>query len=42
MDRRNFLAMGGVAAVTGAGITAAHDDGTPHIHLPGNLVVPTG
>ena len=42
MDRRKFLAMGGVAAVAGAGVTAAHEDGTNHIHLPGNLVVPTG
>ena len=42
MDRRNFLAMGGVAAVTGAGIAAAHDDGTSHEHLRGNLIVPTG
>src|SRR5687767_4420488 len=41
MDRRNFLAMGGVAAVAGAGISAAHDDGTTHDHLPGNLTVPT-
>ena len=30
MDRRNFLAMGGVAAVAGAGISAAHDDGAVH------------
>src|SRR6187549_3880623 len=42
MDRRKFLAMGGVAAVAGAGVTAAHEDGTNHIHLPGNLVVPGG
>ena len=31
MDRRNFLAMGGVAAVAGAGITAAHET---HAHIP--------
>ncbi len=42
MDRRNFLAMGGVAAVAGTGITAAHVDGTQHIHLQGGLTIPAG
>jgi aryl-alcohol dehydrogenase-like predicted oxidoreductase len=34
--------MGGVAAVTGAGISAGHADGTLHIHLPGGLTMPSG
>jgi aryl-alcohol dehydrogenase-like predicted oxidoreductase len=42
MDRRNFLAMGGVAAVAGTGIAAAHVDGTQHFHLPGGLILPAG
>jgi aryl-alcohol dehydrogenase-like predicted oxidoreductase len=42
MDRRKFLAMGGVAAVAGTGISAAHEDGSVHVHLPGGLTIPTG
>ncbi|HEV7607216.1 MAG TPA: aldo/keto reductase [Steroidobacteraceae bacterium] len=42
MDRRNFLAMGGVVAVAGARTASAHEDGTQHVHLQGGLVVPTG
>ena len=42
MDRRKFLAMGGVAAVAGADLAAAHEIGAAHVHLPGGLVVPTG
>ena len=42
MDRRKFLAMGGVAAVAGAGVAGAHEDAANHIHLSGNLVVPGG
>ncbi|MEO8063698.1 MAG: aldo/keto reductase [Pseudomonadota bacterium] len=42
MDRRSFLALGGVAAVTGATAAAGHDLGYPHEHLPDGTVVPTG
>jgi len=42
MDRRNFLAMGSVAAVAATAITSAHDDGTVHTHLASGLAVPTG
>jgi aryl-alcohol dehydrogenase-like predicted oxidoreductase len=42
MDRRNFLTLGGVAAVTGATAAGAHESGFGHEHLPGGLVVPTG
>ena len=30
MDRQNFLTMSGVAAVAGAAVSSAHDDGTVH------------
>ncbi|HLA72092.1 MAG TPA: aldo/keto reductase [Steroidobacteraceae bacterium] len=42
MDRRSFLAMGGVAAVSGATAAGAHETGFPHEHLPDGTVVPTG
>jgi aryl-alcohol dehydrogenase-like predicted oxidoreductase len=42
MDRRNFLALGGVAAVGGATLAGAHDTGFPHEHLPDGTIVPTG
>jgi aryl-alcohol dehydrogenase-like predicted oxidoreductase len=42
MDRRTFLAMGGVAAVAGATTTSAHETGYPHEHLPDGTEVPTG
>ncbi len=42
MDRRNFLALGGVAAVGGATLAAAHDAGYPHEHLPDGTIVPGG
>ncbi|MEO8019141.1 MAG: aldo/keto reductase [Pseudomonadota bacterium] len=41
MDRRNFLAMGGVAVVAGARASTAHEGGTQHDHLVGGLIVPT-
>jgi aryl-alcohol dehydrogenase-like predicted oxidoreductase len=41
MDRRNFLALGGVAAVGATGtFTAAHETGYPHEHLPDGTAVP--
>jgi aryl-alcohol dehydrogenase-like predicted oxidoreductase len=43
MDRRNFLAMSGVAAIGGAAsLGKAHETGYPHEHLPGGAEVPTG
>ena len=42
MDRRSFLAMGGVAAVTGATGAGGHETGYPHEHLADGTVVPTG
>jgi aryl-alcohol dehydrogenase-like predicted oxidoreductase len=42
MDRRNFLAMGSVAAVAGTAMSSAHDDGTIHTHLVSGQAVPTG
>jgi len=42
MDRRSFLAMGGVAAVTGATTAGGHETGFPHEHRPDGTVVPTG
>jgi len=44
MDRREFLAMSGVTAVSGAAATiaSAHPAEYPHQHLPNNIVVPTG
>lgn len=44
MDRRNFLAAGGAAAVGGVAATlgSAHETGYDHQHLPGGQVVPTG
>jgi aryl-alcohol dehydrogenase-like predicted oxidoreductase len=41
MDRRNFLAMGGIAAV-GSTIAGAHETGYPHTHLPNGNEVPAG
>jgi aryl-alcohol dehydrogenase-like predicted oxidoreductase len=41
MDRRRFLAMGGVAAVTAPGTGVAHFLGEPHEHLPDGNIVPT-
>ena len=43
MDRRNFLAMGGAAAVGGSvTISGAHVAEYPHEHLPSGAVLPTG
>lgn len=42
MDRRNFLALGGIAAVTGSSALRAHETGYPHEHLPDGTEVPTG
>jgi aryl-alcohol dehydrogenase-like predicted oxidoreductase len=42
MDRRNFLAMGGVAAVTGTVVSSAHEDGSMHTHLSSGVAVPAG
>lgn len=44
MDRRDFLAIGGAAAVGGAAssLAGAHDTGYPHEHLPDGTVLPTG
>src|SRR6187551_4043280 len=42
MDRRSFLAMGGVAAVTGTTGAGGHETGYPHEHLADGTVVPTG
>jgi len=42
MDRRNFLALGGVAAVGTAALAGAHETGYPHEHLPDGTVLPTG
>ena len=42
MDRRNFLAMGSVAAVAGTRATAAVDDNSANTLLPGGVAVPTG
>jgi aryl-alcohol dehydrogenase-like predicted oxidoreductase len=42
MDRRNFLTLGGVAAIAGPGVGSAHFDGTSHEHIAGGLAVPTG
>jgi aryl-alcohol dehydrogenase-like predicted oxidoreductase len=42
MDRRNFLAMSGVAAVSGVGVTSAHDAGAAHSHSPNGPNVPAG
>ena len=39
MDRRNFLAMGGVAAVAGVTTTRAHFTGYPHQHPEGQLLM---
>ena len=41
MDRRNFLAMGGGAAIAGATAAAGHETGYPHDHLPDGTIVPT-
>jgi aryl-alcohol dehydrogenase-like predicted oxidoreductase len=41
MDRRAFLALGGVAAVGAAGIADAHRSDQPHIHLPNGDTVDT-
>jgi aryl-alcohol dehydrogenase-like predicted oxidoreductase len=40
MDRRSFLALGGVTAVTGATSATGHDIGLPHDQLPEGTVVP--
>src|SRR5262245_3909347 len=40
MDRRNFLTLGGVAAVAGITAAKAHDDGTIHSHRPDGTVLP--
>jgi aryl-alcohol dehydrogenase-like predicted oxidoreductase len=44
MDRREFLALSGVAAVAGAGGTTAgaHEAEYPHSHLSNGAAVPTG
>jgi aryl-alcohol dehydrogenase-like predicted oxidoreductase len=43
MDRRNFLALSGAAAVGGtATLGSAHETGYPHEHLPTGAEVPTG
>jgi aryl-alcohol dehydrogenase-like predicted oxidoreductase len=42
MDRRDFLALGGVAAVGGVTLAAAHETDYPHQHLPNGTSVPTG
>jgi aryl-alcohol dehydrogenase-like predicted oxidoreductase len=42
MDRRSFLAMGGVAAVAGAAPGSAHEIGFPHEHLPDGTALPLG
>jgi aryl-alcohol dehydrogenase-like predicted oxidoreductase len=43
MDRRNFIALGGVAVGSAAGsLVQAHDTGYPHEHRPGGEVVPAG
>ena len=43
MDRRNFLAMTGVAAVGATGgIAGAHVTDYPHTHLPSGVPVPSG
>jgi len=42
MDRRSFLAMGSVAAVSGVATAGAHDILIPHEHLSDGTVVPTG
>jgi aryl-alcohol dehydrogenase-like predicted oxidoreductase len=41
MDRRDFLAMGGVAAVAGAR-AVGHNTGEPHQHLPDGTILSTG
>lgn len=41
MDRRNFLTLGGVAAMGATGtLAAAHETGYPHEHLPDGTEVP--
>ncbi len=42
MDRRDFLAMGGIVAVTGATKAYSHETCCPHEHLPDGTIVPTG
>jgi aryl-alcohol dehydrogenase-like predicted oxidoreductase len=42
MDRRSFLAMGGIAAVGGATTVGGHEIGYPHEHLGDGTPVPTG
>jgi aryl-alcohol dehydrogenase-like predicted oxidoreductase len=42
MDRRNFLAMSGVAAVAGTQTAMGHVTGWPHEHPPGDIALPTG
>ena len=42
MDRRRFLALGGVVAVTGATTAGGHQSASPHEHLPDGTIVPTG
>jgi aryl-alcohol dehydrogenase-like predicted oxidoreductase len=42
MDRRSFLAMGGVAAVAGTHAAAVHEDSTAHAHLQSGIAVPAG
>jgi aryl-alcohol dehydrogenase-like predicted oxidoreductase len=42
MDRRRFLALGGVAAVSGATTAGGHETAAPHEHLSDGTIVPTG
>ena len=42
MDRRNFIALGGVVAVAGASAAHAHEIADPHEHLPDGTIVPIG
>jgi len=42
MDRRNFLTLSGVAAMSGVSGAAGHDDGTIHEHDPKGGILPPG
>jgi aryl-alcohol dehydrogenase-like predicted oxidoreductase len=42
MDRRSFIALGSVAALTGATVAGGHDAGTPHEHSPDGTTVTAG
>ena len=42
MDRRNFLAMSGVAAIAGTQTAMGHVTAWPHEHPPGEIQLPTG